>query len=133
MTDLMHWHQPDETPSVFVLPPKCCLHQFDQASEADARQAGRAADDAVRKERRRVVASTVEALESYRQSIATVVSDPAQLALADKVAAYCAEVVRRAGCICEPVDVHSFGEAWSRRIVGRPDPLCGVHDVGVAA
>ncbi len=133
MTDLMHWHKPDEAPSRLELPPDCCHNRFETVLDRARDELGRQADDAVREERRRVVASTVEALESYRQSIATVVSDPEQLALADKVAAYCAEVVRRAGCVCEPVDITVYGESRPRRIVGRTDPLCGVHDVGAAA
>ncbi len=133
MTDLLHWHKPGDAPSECELPPRCCRNQFEKVLDGVKDDLGRQADDAVREERRRVVASTVGALESYRRSIASVISDPQQLELADKVAAYCAEVVRRAGCICKLVDVHSFGEARPRRIVGRPDPLCGVHEVGVAA
>ncbi len=133
MTDLLHWHNPDGAPSMFILPPKCCGQQFDKVLDAAHRQADRESEDAVRAERRRIVAATVEALESYRRSIATVVSDPDQLALADKVAAYCAEVVRRAGCICEPVEMRVYGEAEPRRVSARADPLCGVHDVEVAA
>ncbi len=133
MTELAHWHNPDGAPSMFILPPKCCGQQFDKVLDAAHRQADRESDDAVRAERRRIVASTVEALESYRRSIATVVSDPGQLALADKVAAYCAEVVRRAGCICKPVEARVYGEAEPRQLSRWPDPLCGVHDAGVAA
>jgi hypothetical protein len=133
VTELMHWHKPDEMPSRLAPPPGCCQNAFEHVLDQSRDEADRTTDDAVREERRRVVTSTVEALESYRRSITSVVSDPEQLALADKVAAYCAEVVRRAGCICEPVELRSFGEAKPRQVVGRVDPLCGVHEAGAAA
>ncbi len=75
----------------------------------------------------------MEALDAYRASVATVITNPEQLSQIDRVAAFCAETVRRSGCICEPVEVHSFGGAEPRRIVGRLDPLCGVHDGEVVA
>lgn len=131
---MRHWHKPTEAPaeapSKLKDPPPCCRKAFDLALGKERARLADEVADAVREERRRIVTGAAEALAAYRESTATVLTDPEQVALVDRVATHAAELIRRAGCICGHVDVHTFGQAKPRRMPDR-DPLCGVHEAVV--
>ncbi len=124
---MMHWHKLGDAPSEYVNPPKCCAVEFERLLDRERDRLSAIAEDDVRAERHRIITDSVRALDAYRESVATVLTDPEQIELVGRAVGYAVEVIRRAGCICEPVTVHAMGVAKPRRVAGF-DPLCGAHE-----
>ncbi|GLZ62862.1 hypothetical protein Misp05_64380 [Micromonospora sp. NBRC 107095] len=77
-------------------------------------------------ERRRLIFASVASIEAYRDGMATVLS-PEQMELAARVADHCAELIRKAACICPVLDVSMLGEGAGARFTKGLDARCGLH------
>lgn len=116
--DLTHWHG---TPSALAEPADCCTTAFERVAAADL-------DAAVHAERRRIILEALSVVETYGANVATVLSG-SEVELAVKLTSHAADAIRKTGCICPDVEVHSFGQG-SQTIPGF-DSRCGMHEIEV--
>ena len=120
MRDYLHWHRTGDEPSVCVEPPPCCMKAVEDVWH-------RRVDTAVHDERRRIILEAVAAATTYAEAAASVLEgERAQLVTTAMTRMI--KAVKRTGCICPLIDVHTLNEAGPRYIRGG-DSRCGMHEV----
>lgn len=117
--DLIHWHG---QLSALAEPPACCIRVFTAAEDRAVREAEQRELD----ERKWLILDSLANIEAYRDGMATVLT-PDQMALAAKIADHCADLIRKAACICPDIDVSTIGEGDGATFVKGLDARCGLH------
>ena len=125
--DFRHWHKPGDDPSVSMVPPLCCASEFRRLLDTIEREHGRALDEAVQAERRRVILTAIDVLEKMGANVAVVLTGR-EKELAEIMTKHAADAIRMSGCICPDIDISTIGQAAGTTFIKGRDARCGMHE-----